>query len=82
LIRIEITMKTAAIEGQILQRDSVQSSVAKRLGLPAAACHRPGDNSVLKTVRKSRSKRTQIGYRSIVVKGCQNAGDQHQGNFE
>ena len=35
-ILIEETVKTAAIEGQILQRDSVRSSVAKRLGLPAA----------------------------------------------
>jgi len=35
-ILIEETVKTAAIEGQVLNRDSVRSSVAKRLGLPAA----------------------------------------------
>ncbi|MEE8431146.1 MAG: Fic family protein [Candidatus Desulfatibia sp.] len=35
-ILIEETVKTAAIEGQTLQRDSVRSSVAKRLGLPTA----------------------------------------------
>ncbi|CAB1057623.1 Fic domain protein, PA0574 type [Olavius sp. associated proteobacterium Delta 1] len=34
-ILIEETLKTAAIEGQILDRKSVRSSVAKRLGLPA-----------------------------------------------
>jgi Fic family protein len=35
-ILIEETVKTAAIEGQILERDAVRSSVARRLGLPAA----------------------------------------------
>ena len=33
-ILIEETVKTAAIEGQTLHRDSVRSSVARRLGLP------------------------------------------------
>ena len=33
-ILIEETVKTAAIEGQALDRDSVRSSVARRLGLP------------------------------------------------
>jgi len=35
-ILIEETVKTAAIEGQTLHRDSVRSSVARRLGLPTA----------------------------------------------
>ena len=35
-ILIEETVKTAAIEGMTLQRDSVRSSVARRLGLPTA----------------------------------------------
>ncbi len=35
-ILIEETVKTAAIEGQTLERDSVRSSVARRLGLPTA----------------------------------------------
>jgi len=35
-ILIEETVKTAAIEGVTLSRDSVRSSVAKRLGLPTA----------------------------------------------
>lgn len=35
-ILIEETVKTAAIEGQTLKRDSVRSSVARRLGLPTA----------------------------------------------
>jgi len=35
-ILIEETVKTAAIEGQTLNRDSVRSSVARRLGLPTA----------------------------------------------
>jgi Fic family protein len=35
-ILIEETIKTAAIEGQTLHRDSVRSSVARRLGLPTA----------------------------------------------
>ena len=35
-ILIEETVKTAAIEGQILHRDSVRSSVVRRLGLPTA----------------------------------------------
>ena len=35
-ILIEETVKTAAIEGQDLHRDSVRSSVARRLGLPTA----------------------------------------------
>ena len=35
-ILIEETVKTAAIEGQTLPRDSVRSSVARRLGLPTA----------------------------------------------
>ncbi len=35
-ILIEETVQTAAIEGQILDRDSVRSSVARRLGLPTA----------------------------------------------
>jgi len=35
-IMIEEAVKTAAIEGQILNRESVRSSVARRLGLPTA----------------------------------------------
>jgi Fic family protein len=35
-ILIEEAVKTAAIEGQALHRDSVRSSVARRLGLPTA----------------------------------------------
>jgi len=35
-ILIEETVNTAAIEGQSLNRDAVRSSVARRLGLPAA----------------------------------------------
>ncbi len=35
-ILVEETIKTAAIEGQILNRDSVRSSVARQLGLPSA----------------------------------------------
>lgn len=35
-ILVEETIKTAAIEGETLNRDSVRSSVARHLGLPAA----------------------------------------------
>lgn len=48
-ILIEETVKTAAIEGQTLKRDSVRSSVARRLGLPTAglpAGDRATDNLV------------------------------------
>jgi len=41
-ILIEETVKTAAIEGQTLDRDSVRSSVARRLGLPAAGLQTAG----------------------------------------
>ena len=41
-ILIEETIKTAAIEGQTLDRDSVRSSVARRLGLPAAGLQTAG----------------------------------------
>ncbi|MCB9720064.1 MAG: Fic family protein [Candidatus Omnitrophica bacterium] len=35
-ILVEETVKTSAIEGEVLNRDSVRSSVARRLGLPEA----------------------------------------------
>jgi len=41
-ILIEETIKTAAIEGQTLDRDLVRSSVARRLGLPAAGLQTAG----------------------------------------
>jgi Fic family protein len=37
LVLCEETLQNAAIEGQILNREAVRSSVARRLGLPAAA---------------------------------------------
>ena len=39
-ILIEETVKTAAIEGEVLNRDSVRSSVARHLGLPQAGLPR------------------------------------------
>lgn len=44
-ILIEEAVKTAAIEGQALNRDSVRSSVARRLGLPTAGLP-PADRAV------------------------------------
>ena len=39
------TIQTAAIEGQLLDRDSVKSSVARRLGLPSAGLPPPDRNA-------------------------------------
>jgi Fic family protein len=40
-ILTEESIKTAAVEGQTLDRDSVRSSVARRLGLPTAGLPAP-----------------------------------------
>ena len=56
-ILIEETVKTAAIEGQTLHRDSVWSSVARRLGLPTAglpAALFPTGYSGLRKIRAGR----------------------------
>lgn len=44
-ILVEEAVQTAAIEGQILDRASVRSSVAKRLGLPTAGMPPPDRNT-------------------------------------
>lgn len=41
-ILTEEAVKTSAIEGEVLNRDSVRSSVARHLGLPSAACGAAG----------------------------------------
>jgi Fic family protein len=45
-ILIEETVKTSAIEGEALSRESVRSSVARRLGLPTAGLKVPASHAV------------------------------------
>ncbi len=40
-VLVEEAVKTASIEGQMFNRDSVRSSVAKKLGLPSGGLQRP-----------------------------------------
>jgi Fic family protein len=40
-VLVEETVKTSAIEGETLNRETVRSSVARRLGLPSAGLSRP-----------------------------------------